>query len=67
MKQQFYIGDAVVPKWEPEHDVMTIYDFTPGGYDIAHCNWLVGIRMFKEVWPVSKLIKVERRQDKEDV
>lgn len=53
------IGDAVVSKDAPDGDVMTVYDLT-AGYSVARCNWVVGTRMFRMDFPVSKLRQVER-------
>ena len=60
MNQELYIGDAVVPKLEPDHDVMTVYDLECMR-QIALCNWVVGTRMFKGKWAAGNLVKVERR------
>lgn len=58
------IGDAVVPIHETDHDVMTVYD-VPRPFTHAHCNWLVGTKMFKSVHPVDALMKLRRRQRKQ--
>lgn len=54
-----HIGDAVIPRSDPEHDVMTIYDFELG-FSIALCNWVVGTRMFKAKYPCKELLQVKR-------
>lgn len=58
---QLFIGDAVLPRDEPDHDVMTVYDFMNGGFT-ARCNWVVGTKMFKRDIPVRQLVRVERHK-----
>lgn len=59
-RQHLIIGDAVVPEYQPDHDVMTVYDFEAGS-TVALLNWCVGHRMFKTKAPVDKLIRLERQ------
>lgn len=55
------IGDAVIPETEPDHDVMTVYDFECG-YSIALCNWVIGSRMFRAKYPSGSLIRCSRKR-----
>lgn len=63
----FAIGDAVVPRYEHDHDVMTIFDLVtiPGGLRCAWCNWVVGPKdtMHKRLLPVASLERVARKTD----
>lgn len=59
MTRQLEIGDAVLPRDEPDHDVMTIYDFK-NGFSVALCNWLVGTRMYREEFLARDLTPVAR-------
>jgi hypothetical protein len=65
MTHHFVIGDAAIPRSEPDHDVMTIYDFERGA-TIALCNWVVGTRMFKDSFPVRDLAPIARRQKRSE-
>lgn len=56
------IGDAVLPRNQTDHDVMTVYDFIQG-FSIARCNWVVGTRMFRLDVPVKELMRVQRACD----
>jgi hypothetical protein len=57
------IGDAVIPRDEPDHDVMTVYDLK-NNYNEADCNWVIGTTMFKRRIAIRELIRLERKPRK---
>lgn len=63
------VGDAVIPRYEPDHEVMTVWDFATlaGGIRVARCNWVVGPKdemKYRDV-PVLQLTRVRRKTDVE--
>jgi hypothetical protein len=60
------VGDAVVPKNEPDHDVLTVFDFRYINHvRHARCNWVIGPKdlMRTRDLPVEDLARVRRACD----